>query len=44
MLSAPKDMDRGGGAGYDDQVISSLEEESEPTDADHATDDGACGV
>lgn len=45
MLSAPKDKDRGGGAGYDDQAMSSLEDDSEPTDADQVADGGgACGV
>ena len=45
MLSAPNDRDRGGGAGYDDQAMSSLEDDSEPTDADQVADGGgACGV
>jgi hypothetical protein len=44
MPSAPKDRDRGGGAGYDDQAMSSRDDDSEPTDADQVADDGAWGV
>jgi hypothetical protein len=45
MPSAPKDIDRGGGAGYDDQAMSSLEDDSEPTEADQVADGGGpCGV
>jgi hypothetical protein len=44
MLSAPKDRDRGGGAGYDDQARSSLDG-SLATDADQVAEGGgACGV
>jgi hypothetical protein len=44
MVSAPKERDRGGGAGYDDQAMSSLDG-SLPTDVDHGAEGGgACGV
>jgi hypothetical protein len=45
MLSAPNDSERGGGAGYDDQAMSSLDDDSEPTEADQVAEGGgACGV
>ncbi len=43
MLSLPNDMERGGGGGYDDQLVSSRDEGS--VGAVHVADDGgACGV
>lgn len=42
MLSAPNEREREGGAGYEDQAMSSLDDGSDP---DHVADDGgACGV
>jgi hypothetical protein len=43
MLSAPKDRDREGGAGYDDHAISSLVG-SLDTDADQVADGGGACV